>query len=262
MWFLSASAGLSAAAGPVSDQRFKLGLFILPFHIFPFRLINWWPTNIKTNCNKITFTCCKKVAHSDQQLQIAQLLSWRLVMWDRWGTGSCPGAVHICLSQSWRASISWWAAASGLSQRWDSRSRGSALVPGVSRNADLCDLCASSLWGCYCSSQWKPAVWIQSGLPKKSSWTEQMLKDVIYHVSVVVFSTRASGGTLINTAPWTNLRRGRNDPGEQHQRLSSMSERLKPFIFYFSNLPRCLQLGQRSWQDRTDQEPKFTDPGF
>lgn len=65
-----------------------------------------------------------------------------------------------------------------------------------------------------------------------------------------------------NAPPWTNLRPGRNDPGEQHQRLSSMSGRLKPFIFFFSNPFRCLQLGQRSWQDRTHQEPKFTDPGF
>lgn len=65
-----------------------------------------------------------------------------------------------------------------------------------------------------------------------------------------------------NAPPWTNLRPGRNDPAEQHQRLSPTSGRLKPFIFYFSNPSRCLQLGQCSWLDRTDEEPKFTDPGF
>lgn len=91
-----------------------------------------------------------------------------------------------------------------------------------------------------------------------------MLEDVIYHVSVVVFSSRASGGTFINTATRHRGQTSDQDGAtlEQHQLLSSTSGRPKLFIFYFSNLPRCLQLGQRSWQHRTDQEPEFTDPGF
>lgn len=135
MWFLQALEGPSAAAQTnFSFIWFKLLPFIFPFQTFSFRLIIWSPTNIENNCNAETFTSCKKATHFAQQLDIAQLLAWQLLMWDRWEI-FYPETVHICLTPSWRTSCSWWA---GCFCDF------SVLLPLSLRGS--VDLCASSLW--------------------------------------------------------------------------------------------------------------------